>query len=255
MTKKDTQAILERPYQPAAAASAGNIDTAELDDLTLQWIKEQTKECPGCGAFISKEDGTCAKMECLCGYRFCYDCGSQGAHCLCSPAHHVFTDNATRFKREQRYRMSAGVSPRILAARYERVGVARHALLRPANNNSTIVEEVQGNHDERMLLSRRNESAVGPVTEDAVRKKIQASGGEMSMKHLMEVFGITRQSTQERKIKFQEAINHLCVVKKKPTGRVLVLKPCFQGETPTATYAIRVRRAVQTGLQWSELGI
>ena len=32
-------------------------------------------------------------MECLCGYRFCYGCGSTNAECSCTPAHHNFWDN------------------------------------------------------------------------------------------------------------------------------------------------------------------
>lgn len=32
-------------------------------------------------------------MECLCGYRFCYECGCPGANCSCSPEGHYFWDN------------------------------------------------------------------------------------------------------------------------------------------------------------------
>lgn len=47
--------------------------------------------CGGCGSLIEKADG-CDKIECLCGYRFCYRCGSPGGGCECNPGHR-FLDN------------------------------------------------------------------------------------------------------------------------------------------------------------------
>ena len=32
-------------------------------------------------------------MKCRCGYRFCYNCGSENARCGCTPAEHGFWDN------------------------------------------------------------------------------------------------------------------------------------------------------------------
>lgn len=87
MTERDAQSILGRPFQPAKATSSP--EDTEMDDLTQQWIQEHTQACPHCGSHIEKS-GSCDKMECLCGYRFCFRCGSQGAQCNCSPPGHGF---------------------------------------------------------------------------------------------------------------------------------------------------------------------
>ena len=39
-----------------------------------------------CGYRIEKIDG-CDKVECLCGYRFCYRCGVADGICDCNPGH------------------------------------------------------------------------------------------------------------------------------------------------------------------------
>ena len=94
LTENDTGAILGRPYKPQAS-SATAPDETQVDDLTLQWLQEHTKLCPRCGARIEKLQGGCDMMECLCGCRFCYGCGSPNAQCPCTPAHHYFWDNIT----------------------------------------------------------------------------------------------------------------------------------------------------------------
>lgn len=91
MTEKDTMTILGRSFEPAKAASPS--DEEEMDELTVQWLQNQTTPCPHCGAHIEKEEGTCDMMECLCGFRFCYNCSSPGCQCSCTPANHVFWDN------------------------------------------------------------------------------------------------------------------------------------------------------------------
>lgn len=52
------------------------------------------KRCRRCGNGVELKSG-CLKMKCICGYRFCYQCGSENALCGCTPAHHGFTDNRT----------------------------------------------------------------------------------------------------------------------------------------------------------------
>jgi len=52
------------------------------------------KRCRRCGNGVELREG-CLKMKCLCGYRFCYKCGSENAQCGCTPSHHGFTDNRT----------------------------------------------------------------------------------------------------------------------------------------------------------------
>ena len=94
LTENDTGAILGRPYKPQASTATAP-DETQVDDLTLQWLQEHTKLCPRCGARIEKLQGGCDMMECLCGCRFCYGCGSPNAQCPCTPAHHCFYDNIT----------------------------------------------------------------------------------------------------------------------------------------------------------------
>lgn len=92
LSDEDALAILGRPFQPQCSSNLP--DEAEVDELTMQWLNGQTRQCRRCGARIEKiDDDSCDMMECLCGYRFCYRCGSQDAACLCTPAYHHFWDN------------------------------------------------------------------------------------------------------------------------------------------------------------------
>ena len=91
ISDQDVLTILDRPYHPCEASATG--PEVEMDDLTRQWLEEETRQCGNCGARIAKVPGGCNMMECLCGYRFCYSCGSQGAQCSCSPSNHYFWDN------------------------------------------------------------------------------------------------------------------------------------------------------------------
>lgn len=62
-------------------------DEASFGDLNI-------KSCRRCGNGIELSDG-CLKMKCRCGYRFCFQCGSENAQCNCTPSHHGFEDNLT----------------------------------------------------------------------------------------------------------------------------------------------------------------
>ena len=88
----DLISILGRKFQPNTRKTAFGFDENGMDDLTRQLLLEETRPCPSCGARIMKQDG-CDKMECLCGFRFCYACGAHRAECSCTPAHHFFWDN------------------------------------------------------------------------------------------------------------------------------------------------------------------
>eukprot|EP00580_Thalassiosira_gravida_P019316 CAMPEP_0201666856 /NCGR_PEP_ID=MMETSP0494-20130426/10372_1 /ASSEMBLY_ACC=CAM_ASM_000839 /TAXON_ID=420259 /ORGANISM="Thalassiosira gravida, Strain GMp14c1" /LENGTH=390 /DNA_ID=CAMNT_0048146391 /DNA_START=40 /DNA_END=1213 /DNA_ORIENTATION=+ len=72
-------AILGRPFKEREAPTRPDID--EIDELTLQWLTEQTTLCPGCGSRVEKDNG-CDHMTCLCGCEFCFECGR--VRCLCS---------------------------------------------------------------------------------------------------------------------------------------------------------------------------
>jgi hypothetical protein len=61
-------------------------NSEEIDDFTLHWLNVNTVLCQGCGSRIEKESG-CDLIECLCGYRFCYQCNSPGGRCECNEGH------------------------------------------------------------------------------------------------------------------------------------------------------------------------
>ena len=93
--------LLGRAYKPAAAetapshpAATATTSLSEADQATAAWLESQTKLCGGCGARVCKSDG-CDKMQCLCGYRFCWRCDSVDANCSCNPGHGFF-DNVIR---------------------------------------------------------------------------------------------------------------------------------------------------------------
>ena len=78
----DVLAILGRMFQRREAISGDPNEEEEIDELTQSWLNEHTKVCQGCGSRVEKSYG-CSHMECLCGYRFCYSCGSPGGFCSC----------------------------------------------------------------------------------------------------------------------------------------------------------------------------
>lgn len=107
MAPEEVWVFLGRAYKPAAAETVPshptNTNPSEADQATAEWLESQTKLCGGCGARVCKSDG-CDKMQCLCGYRFCWRCGSVDASCSCNPGHGFF-DNVMRrpdFSRDTR---------------------------------------------------------------------------------------------------------------------------------------------------------
>ena len=91
ISDEDVVRVLGRPFQPREVVSHTEPPTNdEVDEFTLHWINEHTVQCAMCGYRIEKSDG-CDKVECLCGYRFCYRCGAADAICDCNLGH-IFLD-------------------------------------------------------------------------------------------------------------------------------------------------------------------
>ncbi|KAL7505822.1 hypothetical protein ACHAXN_003264 [Cyclotella atomus] len=67
------------------ASSSNNVDNE---------LPEGIKRCRRCGNGVELKEG-CLKMKCLCGYRFCYGCGSENARCSCTGFGHGFFDPVT----------------------------------------------------------------------------------------------------------------------------------------------------------------
>ncbi len=83
--ENDVDHIIGRSFQPRELGSE-EANSEEIDELTLHWLNENTALCQGCGSRIEKESG-CDLIECLCGYRFCYNCGAPGGRCDCNSGH------------------------------------------------------------------------------------------------------------------------------------------------------------------------
>ena len=67
----------------------------EEEELTQQFLRDAGfRSCGQCSALIEKAEG-CNKMQCRCGYRFCFACGCEGATCVCTPYNHGFINNVT----------------------------------------------------------------------------------------------------------------------------------------------------------------
>jgi hypothetical protein len=78
----------------------GDVEAARLVVLRAEQAsadymsRSKVRVCARCGNGVLKSGG-CDKMKCRCGYRFCYQCGTEEAACHCTPAEHGFVDNVT----------------------------------------------------------------------------------------------------------------------------------------------------------------
>lgn len=70
------------PHSVEEAATAAYLAQAKI------------RTCPNCSTPLVKTYG-CDKMQCRCGYRFCYQCGAPNAQCDCTPARHGFINQDT----------------------------------------------------------------------------------------------------------------------------------------------------------------
>jgi len=73
-------------------SSQSSNDNTTGDSNTTNDALSNIKRCRRCGNGVELESG-CLKMKCICGYRFCYQCGAENAICDCTPSHHGFFDN------------------------------------------------------------------------------------------------------------------------------------------------------------------
>ncbi|GMI00389.1 hypothetical protein TrVE_jg12229 [Triparma verrucosa] len=60
-----------------------------LEEIQSKRALSKIRTCKKCGQGVLKKDG-CDKIMCLCGYKFCYVCGDEGATCDCTPSEHGF---------------------------------------------------------------------------------------------------------------------------------------------------------------------
>eukprot|EP00980_Cylindrotheca_fusiformis_P018142 scaffold5850_cov110-Cylindrotheca_fusiformis.AAC.5 len=85
-------AVLGRAFVPAGSNTKKRKSVA-VDESTQKWMTENTLECGGCQTPLIKSEG-CDKLQCLCGYRVCWNCRTPGAKCRCNPGH-AFVNNIT----------------------------------------------------------------------------------------------------------------------------------------------------------------
>mmetsp|Transcript_6536 Transcript_6536/g.11866 ORF Transcript_6536/g.11866 Transcript_6536/m.11866 type:complete len:246 (+) Transcript_6536:93-830(+) len=97
--------VLQRPYRPKVwyggpqqeqPPNNNNVSDDENDLAFHQWIAEQDyMQCQNCQAYIMRDEG-CGAMQCLCGWRFCFECKTpihDDSVCDCFYEAHDFYDN------------------------------------------------------------------------------------------------------------------------------------------------------------------
>ena len=89
--ENDVHRIMGRSFEPREV-DLEEANSEEIDEFTLHWLNENTTLCQGCGSRIEKESG-CNLIECLCGYRFCYQCNAPGGRCECNAGHGFLGEN------------------------------------------------------------------------------------------------------------------------------------------------------------------
>jgi hypothetical protein len=79
-----------------ALLESGALSSISKDEeLTRAYLESsEMRICRRCNNGVWKSSG-CHKMQCRCGYRFCYHCGIENARCDCTPRSHGYIDNMT----------------------------------------------------------------------------------------------------------------------------------------------------------------
>lgn len=97
-THKQTVVEAHRAVPPSSdsgGGEGGGLTDQQQEQLTMALLQTQgTRQCRRCKAGVQKTSG-CNKMQCRCGYRFCYECLVEDAVCDCTPRDHGFIDNVT----------------------------------------------------------------------------------------------------------------------------------------------------------------
>lgn len=118
----------QRQHQITATASSGDstsLSAAEEEELSLQYLRNiGARVCNKCKAGVLKRDG-CNKMQCRCGYRFCYECGIEDATCDCTPKEHGFIDNISGRGDFTNLKYDADHAHRLLRPRADLVGESK----------------------------------------------------------------------------------------------------------------------------------
>jgi hypothetical protein len=111
--------------QRVATVSLGDTATMtaeEEEQLSMQTLRTiGTRQCNRCKEGVLKQTG-CNKMQCRCGYRFCYECGIEDATCDCTPKNHGFIDNLSGRGDFSNLKYDADHSKRATRPRAELVG-------------------------------------------------------------------------------------------------------------------------------------
>jgi len=78
-----------------AAERVGMAGTHAADEAATRnflTTSQSIRVCSKCHNTVEKKGG-CDKMQCRCGFRFCFRCGAKDAVCVCTAASHGFWDN------------------------------------------------------------------------------------------------------------------------------------------------------------------
>ena len=107
LVDEDVTKTLEREYVPAGSGSTSDQrdDNDQIDEFTLTLLQEMgVRQCGNCGAQILLEEG-CRAIQCICGFRFCYECSHPMDRCTCAGGLNndfAFFNNLTRIEGEFR---------------------------------------------------------------------------------------------------------------------------------------------------------
>ena len=85
LVDKDITKSLGREYEyvPAGSISDHRDDNDQIDEFTLTLLEEMgVRQCGNCSAQVLREEG-CRAIQCICGFRFCYECSHPMDRCTC----------------------------------------------------------------------------------------------------------------------------------------------------------------------------